>query len=65
MKKVFLDAITLFTHLLFFSTIKANIQSKILNGDDDGMSTGLSCGTSGEPNDGMFWERPRDVGHTY
>ena len=29
-----------------------------------GTSTGPSCGTSWEPNDGTFWGRPRDVGHT-
>ena len=28
------------------------------------MSTGSSFETSLEPNDGMFWERLRDVGHT-
>ena len=38
--------------------------SKVLNGDVHRTSTGPSCGTSREPNDGTFLVRPRDVGQT-
>ena len=32
--------------------------------DVHGKSTGPSCGTSRRPNDGTFWRRSRDLGHT-
>ena len=51
-----------FTHLFLFFTEKTN-NSKGLNGDFHGTSTGPSCGTSRGPNDGTFWGCPRDVGH--
>ena len=50
-----------FTHLFLFFTEKTN-NSKGLNGDFHGTSTGPSCGTSRGPNDGTFWGCPRDVG---
>ena len=40
-----------------------NKNSKVVNGDVDGTSSGPSCRTSRGPNDGTFWGRPRDVGH--
>ena len=65
MKKVFFRCNSpYFTHLVPFFTIKANIQSKILNGEDNEMPTGSRCGTPGGRNDGTFWGRPRDVDHT-
>ena len=41
-----------------------NKYAKVLNGDVHGTSTGPSCRTSQAPDDGTFWGRPRDVGHT-
>ena len=53
---------------LFYISITAfywkNKYSKVLNGDVQGMSTGSSYWTSQGPNDGTFWGRLRDVGHT-
>ena len=54
--------------LLFYTSVTVfywkNKYAKVLNGDVYGTPTGPSCGTSQGPNDGTFWERPRDVGHT-
>ena len=52
-----------FTHLQLFFYWK-NKYAKVLHGDVHGTSTGPSCGTSRGPDDGTFWGRPRDVGHT-
>ena len=52
-----------FIHLLPFFTEK-NKYPKVLNGGVEGTSTGPICRTSRGPNDGTFWGRPRDVGHT-
>ena len=63
MKKLFFRCNSpCFTHLFLIFTEKKN-NSKVLNRDVHGTSTGLSCVTSREPNDGTFWGRPRDVGH--
>ena len=53
---------------MFYTSIPVfywkNKYSKGLNGDVHETSMGPSCGTSRGPNDGTFWGRPRDVGHT-
>ena len=43
---------------------RKNKYSNVLNGGVHGTSTGTSCRTSREPNDGTFQGRPRDVGQT-
>ena len=51
---------------LFYTSITVfywQNNSKVLNGDVHGTSTGPSCGTSRGSNDGTFQGRPRDVGH--
>ena len=53
-----------FTHRLLFFTEKKNKYAKVLNGDVHGTSKGPISGTSQAPDDGAFWGRPRDVGHT-
>ena len=63
MKKVFLNALVLVSRIYFCFYWKSKY-SKVLNGNVHGTSMGPSCGTSRGPNDGTFWRRPRDVGHT-
>ena len=41
-----------------------NKYGKVVNEDVHGTPLGPSYGTSQGPDDGTFWERPRDVGHT-
>ena len=61
-KKVFFRCSSLcFKQLLLFFTAKTN--SKVVDGEVYGTSTGLSCGTFRGPNDGTFWGRPQDVCH--
>ena len=66
MKKVFFGCNSLcFTHLFLAVFYGKNKYSKVLNGDVHGTSMGPSCGTfRRRTNDGTFWERPQDGGHT-
>ena len=65
-KKCFLDAIALVLQIYYYFLLKKiNAQVlKVLKGDVHVMSTGPSCRVSKGPNDGRFWWRLGDVGHT-
>ena len=63
MKKVFFRCnSTCFTYLLLFLLEKQIFKSSKLGRQQD--TYGTSCGKSQGANDGTFWERPQDVGHT-
>ena len=63
MKKVFFRYNSLcFTHPLLFLLEKQ--YAKVLYGDAHCTFAGPRCETSWGPNNGTFWGRPRDVGHT-
>ena len=62
-KKMFLDAIVLVLHICYCFLLEKKC-AKVLIGNVHGTSTGPSCRTSWGPDDGTFWGRPQDVGHT-
>ena len=62
-KKCFLDTIVFVLHIHYFFYWK-NKYAKVLYGDAHCTFAGPGCETSWWPNNGTFWGRLRDVGHT-